>query len=197
MSGVLGSQNVEYKSKVWHEECFTCFDCKQPIRSQSFLTKGEDIYCAPCHDKKFAKKCFHCKQVRVTRGVCAHTRFQLGVPALGSRAFLCPSQPISSGGISYQDQPWHSECFVCHTCRKTLAGARFTSHEDHVYCVDCFKTDVAKKCNGCKNPITGQWFMGHFDFPHRGIVAHSFCSFIFFLSCTIITASEGLQSTNR
>lgn len=65
-------------------------------------------------------------------------------------------QPISSGGISYQDHPWHSECFVCHTCRKPLAEARFTSHENNVYCVDCFKTDVAKKCHGCKNPITGQ-----------------------------------------
>ncbi|TNN25316.1 Four and a half LIM domains protein 1 [Liparis tanakae] len=40
-----------------------CFECKQPIRTQSFLAKGDDIYCAPCHDKKFAKKCFHCKQV--------------------------------------------------------------------------------------------------------------------------------------
>lgn len=65
-------------------------------------------------------------------------------------------KPITSGGISYQDQPWHSECFVCETCRKPLAGTRFTSHEDHVYCVDCYKTDVAKKCNGCKNPITGR-----------------------------------------
>uniref|UniRef100_A0A3P9MPU0 Four and a half LIM domains 1 n=1 Tax=Oryzias latipes TaxID=8090 RepID=A0A3P9MPU0_ORYLA len=120
-----GSQNVEYKNKLWHEECFTCFECKQPIRTQSFLAKGDDIFCVPCHDKKFAKKCFHCKQA------------------------------ITSGGISYQDQPWHSECFVCQTCRKPLAGSRFTSHENHVYCVDCYKTDVAKKCHGCKNPITG------------------------------------------
>lgn len=59
-----GSQNVEYKNKVWHEECFTCIECKQPIRTQSFLAKGEDIYCSPCHEKKFAKKCFHCKQVQ-------------------------------------------------------------------------------------------------------------------------------------
>ncbi|XP_044060395.1 four and a half LIM domains protein 1a isoform X1 [Siniperca chuatsi] len=139
-----GSQNVEYKKKVWHEECFTCFECKQPIRTQSFLTKGDDIYCAPCHDKKFAKKCFHCKQ------------------------------PITSGGISYQDQPWHSECFVCHTCRKTLAGARFTSHENKVYCVDCFKTDVAKKCHGCKNPITG---FGHGTnvVNYEGYSWHEYC----------------------
>lgn len=65
------------------------------------------------------------------------------------------NQAITSGGITYQDQPWHSECFVCHTCKKPLAGARFTAHEDLFYCVDCYKADVAKKCSGCQNPITG------------------------------------------
>lgn len=62
---VSGTQNVEYKNKVWHEDCFKCFECKQPIRTKSFLTKGDDIYCTSCHDTKFAKKCFHCKKVGV------------------------------------------------------------------------------------------------------------------------------------
>ncbi|KPP59463.1 four and a half LIM domains protein 1-like, partial [Scleropages formosus] len=113
-----GSQNVEYKNNVWHEDCFTCYQCKLPIRSQSFMTKGEDIYCAACHEKKFAKA-------------------------------------ITSGGVSYQEQPWHSKCFVCYSCQKPLAGSSFTSHEEHVYCVDCYKSCVAKKCRGCQNPITG------------------------------------------
>lgn len=69
---------------------------------------------------------------------------------------VCIHQPITSGGIRYQEQPWHSDCFRCHTCRKALAETRFTTHEKNVYCVDCFKTDVAKKCHGCKNPITGK-----------------------------------------
>uniref|UniRef100_A0A3P8X057 Four and a half LIM domains protein 1 n=1 Tax=Cynoglossus semilaevis TaxID=244447 RepID=A0A3P8X057_CYNSE len=139
-----GTKSVEYKNKVWHEDCFTCFDCKQPIGTKSFLTKGEDVYCSGCHDKKFAKKCFHCKQ------------------------------PITSGGISYQEQPWHSDCFVCRTCRKPLAEARFTSHENNVYCVDCYKTDVAKKCHGCKNPITG---FGHGTnvVNYEGYAWHEYC----------------------
>ncbi len=64
-------------------------------------------------------------------------------------------QPITTGGVNYQDQPWHSECFVCSSCRKPLAGTSFTSHEEKVYCVDCYKTTVAKKCSSCQNPITG------------------------------------------
>lgn len=63
VSYVLGTQSVEYKNKVWHEDCFKCFECKQPIRTKSFLTKGDDIYCTSCHDTKFSKKCFHCKKV--------------------------------------------------------------------------------------------------------------------------------------
>lgn len=45
---------------------------------------------------------------------------------------------------------------MCHTCKKPLAGARFTAHDDQFYCVDCYKSDVAKKCSGCQNPITGK-----------------------------------------
>ncbi|TTS49340.1 Four and a half LIM domains protein 1 [Bagarius yarrelli] len=72
---------------------------------QSFGTKGDEFYCNACHEKKFAKNCARCKE------------------------------PITTGGISYQDKPWHSECFVCLTCKKPLAGARFTAHEDDFYCV--------------------------------------------------------------
>ncbi|XP_069068581.1 four and a half LIM domains protein 1 isoform X1 [Pleurodeles waltl] len=120
-----GSKNVEYKKNVWHEECFTCSQCKQAIGSGSFFPKGEDIYCVSCHEHKFAKLCVKCKNA------------------------------ITSGGINYQDRPWHSECFVCATCQKKLAGQRFTAVEDLFYCVDCYKTCVAKKCSGCNNPITG------------------------------------------
>uniref|UniRef100_G3PYX9 Four and a half LIM domains 1a n=1 Tax=Gasterosteus aculeatus TaxID=69293 RepID=G3PYX9_GASAC len=98
-----GSQNVEYKSKVWHEECFTCFDCKQPIRSQSFLTKGEDIYCAPCHDKKFAKKCFHCKQGSATAPTWCTTKASPGTStASTARSAPCrwPASASSSTEIT-------------------------------------------------------------------------------------------------
>lgn len=66
-------------------------------------------------------------------------------------------QPITSGGVSYQEQPWHSQCFVCSSCSKPLAGTSFTNHQDQAFCVECYKNCVAKKCSGCQNPITGGW----------------------------------------
>ncbi|XP_059911833.1 four and a half LIM domains protein 1-like [Gadus macrocephalus] len=120
-----GTESVEYKGNSWHNECFTCYQCKRPIGSQSFLTKGSDVYCTPCHEKKFAKQCVACKQ------------------------------PITSAGITYKEEPWHSHCFVCSACSKTLAGTSFYPHEGKNFCLGCFKSSVAQKCAGCHNPITG------------------------------------------
>uniref|UniRef100_A0A8C8D9Y1 LIM zinc-binding domain-containing protein n=1 Tax=Oncorhynchus tshawytscha TaxID=74940 RepID=A0A8C8D9Y1_ONCTS len=132
---LAGSENVEYKGEargLRHEDCFTCFHCKKNKSNQilfwlalkSFLTKGTDIYCNLCHEKKFARIC------------------------------VSFNQALTTGGVNYQEQPWHSECFVCSSCQKPLAGTRFTSHEEKAFCVDCYKTTVAKKGSGCQNPIT-------------------------------------------
>lgn len=77
------------------------------------------------------------------------------------RVLLFFLQPITTGGVNYKDQPWHSECLACFSCRKPLSGTRFTSHEEKVYCVDCYKSTVAKKCNGCQDPITGMNVHSH------------------------------------
>ncbi|XP_053542573.1 four and a half LIM domains protein 1b [Ictalurus punctatus] len=122
---LAGAESVEYKGNVFHDDCFTCYKCKKPIGSESFITKNENVYCSSCHESKFSKHCTACRK------------------------------PITAGGVNYQDQPWHSECLVCVVCVKPLAGTRFTSHEEKLYCVDCYKTNVAKKCSSCQNPITG------------------------------------------
>lgn len=74
------------------------------------------------------------------------------------REFLCPyhSQPITTGGVNYRDQPWHKECFVCIGCKQQLAGQRFTSRDDFAYCFDCFCNLFAKKCAYCTTPISGK-----------------------------------------
>nr|XP_015207082.1 PREDICTED: four and a half LIM domains protein 1 isoform X3 [Lepisosteus oculatus] len=95
-----GSQNVEYKHNVWHEDCFTCFQCKQPIRSQSFLTKGDDIYCSPCHEKKFAKHCVHCKQGSAEGPTWSPTRAAPGTTT-ASTARSAPSRwPTSASSFT-------------------------------------------------------------------------------------------------
>ncbi|XP_054422947.1 four and a half LIM domains protein 1-like isoform X2 [Pteronotus mesoamericanus] len=59
---VAGDQNVEYKGTVWHQDCFTCSNCKQVIGTGSFFPKGEDFYCVSCHEAIFAKHCVKCSK---------------------------------------------------------------------------------------------------------------------------------------
>ncbi|KAK7893520.1 hypothetical protein WMY93_022672 [Mugilogobius chulae] len=103
-----GSKKMEHKGNSWHENCFSCNRCQQPIGTRSFVQKEAHNYCLPCYEKQFALQCVHCKK------------------------------PITTGGVNYRDQPWHKECFVCIGCKQQLAGQRFTSRDDFAYCLDCF-----------------------------------------------------------
>ncbi|KAG9335314.1 hypothetical protein JZ751_005363 [Albula glossodonta] len=121
------------------KDCFRCAKCSKSLVNEPFSAVDNKIMCGKCGAREEGKRCQACYKVVVP----------------GSKNVEYKHKPITTGGISYQDQPWHSECFVCNTCKKGLANVRFTAHEDKMYCVDCFKTSVAKKCMACQNPITG------------------------------------------
>lgn len=65
-------------------------------------------------------------------------------------------QTLAKGGVTYRDEPWHKECFVCTSCKTQLAGQHFTSRDDSPYCLKCFGNLYAKKCEACAKPITGK-----------------------------------------
>uniref|UniRef100_A0A8D0ULR3 Four and a half LIM domains 2 n=1 Tax=Sus scrofa TaxID=9823 RepID=A0A8D0ULR3_PIG len=82
-----GTRKMEYKGSSWHETCFTCHRCQQPIGTKSFIPKDGQNFCVPCYEKQHALQCIQCKK------------------------------PITSGGVTYREQPWHRECFVCTACK--------------------------------------------------------------------------------
>lgn len=120
-----GTKKMEYKSRQWHEQCFKCCKCENPIGTKSFIPREKDIYCAGCYEEKFATRCVKCDKA------------------------------IQSGGVTYKNEPWHRECFTCTHCNKNLAGQRFTSRDDKPCCADCFGRLFAKRCTSCNDPITG------------------------------------------
>lgn len=122
---IPGTRKMEHKGNSWHETCFICHRCQQPMGTKSFVPKDDKNYCIPCYEKQFAMQCVQCKKA------------------------------ITTGGVTYHDQPWHKECFLCTGCKKPLTGQRFTSRDEFAYCMDCFSNLYAKKCAGCTNPIVG------------------------------------------
>ncbi|XP_031814651.1 four and a half LIM domains protein 2 isoform X1 [Sarcophilus harrisii] len=130
-----GTRKMEYRGNSWHETCFICHRCQQPIGTKSFIPKDDQNFCVPCYEKQFAMQCVQCKKA------------------------------ITTGGVTYREQPWHKECFVCTECKKQLSGQRFTSRDEDAYCLNCFCNLYAKKCAGCTNPISvprypSEWWMG-------------------------------------
>ncbi|XP_018804972.1 PREDICTED: four and a half LIM domains protein 2 isoform X5 [Bactrocera latifrons] len=120
-----GTKKMEYKTRQWHENCFCCCVCKTAIGTKSFIPREQEIYCAGCYEEKFATRCIKCNKV------------------------------ITSGGVTYKNEPWHRECFTCTHCNITLAGQRFTSRDEKPYCAECFGELFAKRCTACEKPITG------------------------------------------
>uniref|UniRef100_A0A671XSJ8 Four and a half LIM domains 2 n=1 Tax=Sparus aurata TaxID=8175 RepID=A0A671XSJ8_SPAAU len=132
-----GSRKMEHKGNSWHETCFTCQRCQQPIGTKSFIPKDNHNFCVPCYEKQFAMQCVHCKK------------------------------PITTGGVTYHDQPWHKDCFLCTSCKQQLTGQRFTSRDDFAYCLNCFCNLYAKKCASCTTPISGLGGSKYISFEER------------------------------
>ncbi|TNN19168.1 Four and a half LIM domains protein [Schistosoma japonicum] len=120
-----GSRKYEYKGSTWHEECFTCIECKQPIGAKSFVPKDDSVVCVPCYEEKYSQKCSKCNKA------------------------------IQKGGVTYKGQPWHKTCFLCTNCSCELAGQKFTSRDEKPYCADCYTQLFAKHCAKCTKAISG------------------------------------------
>ncbi|KAL3882379.1 hypothetical protein ACJMK2_028730 [Sinanodonta woodiana] len=120
-----GMKKFEYKGKQWHEQCFCCMVCKQPISNKSFIPRDQEVVCVPCYEDKFAQRCSKCNEV------------------------------INKGGVAYKNMPWHRECFTCTNCNKELAKEKFTSRDEKPFCADCYADLFAKKCCRCAKAITG------------------------------------------
>ena len=71
-----GMKKMEYKTRQWHERCFVCCVCSNPIGTKSFIPKENDIYCTSCYEDKFATKCVKCGKVIkifiISKNICGH-----------------------------------------------------------------------------------------------------------------------------
>lgn len=69
LSPAPGSRKMEYKGNSWHETCFLCHRCQQPIGTKSFIPKDNGYFCVHCFEKQFAYQCCACKKVELQQGV--------------------------------------------------------------------------------------------------------------------------------
>uniref|UniRef100_A0A8R1I0D8 LIM zinc-binding domain-containing protein n=1 Tax=Caenorhabditis japonica TaxID=281687 RepID=A0A8R1I0D8_CAEJA len=67
------------------------------------------------------------------------------------------NRPISDKLLRACGGVYHVNCFVCHSCKKSLDGIPFTlDKENNVHCVPCFHDKFAPRCAVCSRPIVPQ-----------------------------------------
>ena len=122
----------------WHDTCFVCELCKEPISSKKFMRHQDLTVCVKCYEDTFVKKCTVCKQ------------------------------PLTQGGISYNGEPYHKDCFVCVKCKISIASTAFSIKDDEMFCTDCYSNAFAKKCKACNDYIlSGEYYTLDEDTWHK------------------------------
>jgi uncharacterized CHY-type Zn-finger protein len=122
---------------VWHSTCFACLACGDPLAGKpggamivpAADGDGDDVYCAPCHERLFAVVCGGCNEI-ITEG-----------------------RAIKPGALG--DVHFHEDCFRCGDCREPLAGGKYFPVEEIPYCEDCFTDSRAVVCDACFGYISG------------------------------------------
>ncbi|CAM9404857.1 four and a half LIM domains protein 2-like [Lampetra fluviatilis] len=104
-------KGVVYKEHTYHRDCLVCIGCNTPLAGLNMCTRGELLYCEPCFEKKYSKKCTNCRQ------------------------------PITAGAkfLTHDSLEWHTECFKCKRCGLNMAGKGFVARGDDIFCGDCAK----------------------------------------------------------
>ncbi len=52
---------------------------------------------------------------------------------------------------------FHSQCYKCHECSKSLLGIPFAEKKGEIFCRECALALFAEPCSGCGKMITGQF----------------------------------------
>lgn len=55
--------------------------------------------------------------------------------------------------LSYKDRHWHSDCFLCIKCSRSLVDRPFATKEDMLMCVECYSNEYSAKCHACLKTI--------------------------------------------
>ena len=64
-----------------------------------------------------------------------------------------PSPLLFLQELFYENRHYHSHCFRCFRCDRSLADEPFTSQEEALVCSDCFCNEFSSKCVACDKTV--------------------------------------------
>ena len=107
---------IAYASdKPYHDDCFTCAECKKPLAGQQFTRKEDKILCLGDYYSLYSPKCHNCKAA--IKSECVTLKQKDGVPT----------------------RKYHPQHFLCIGCGATIGKNPFKVDLDgDPFCLKCF-----------------------------------------------------------
>lgn len=122
---VKGDKKSKYNNLEYHQDCFRCSTCYQPITKSFYNLDNNEYRCSDCQKKlETIIKCNRCSK-RITDG----------------------------SYIEYKGEPIHANCFTCHSCSQPLGNMLYVEHNNQPYCVPCHMNQFAQACAVCGRPF--------------------------------------------
>lgn len=56
----LSLQDLSYKDRHWHSECFLCIKCSHSLVDRPFAAKDDMLMCVECYSHEYSSKCHAC-----------------------------------------------------------------------------------------------------------------------------------------
>ncbi len=103
-------------NRKWHEDCFRCAGCRQPLGKQGFYEHDGQPYHAACYQDRFSPRCAHC------------------------------NQPLTGNYTTALGKTWHPSHFVCAQCGRPFDGGKFYERNGKAYCRRDFDELFGPRC---------------------------------------------------
>lgn len=120
------SDAVSFGGSTFHKECFTCNKCGKAVADSGFKERDGEIFCASCAGGA------------VGGGFCGNC-----------------GQKLSGAFVNAMGQKWHKDCFVCASCKGSLAGG-YAEKDGAPYCGKC----IQRATPTTTTTITGKKYAG-------------------------------------
>lgn len=137
---LIKEQYISAMGFSFHKDHFKCAECemylssKTPIFNRKFMfiakfyRKDEKYYCENCYSATKAKICHLCEQ------------------------------PILDNIINALNKHWHSSCFLCHSCKESINNQSFTTNNERLFHVNCYKEEFFEKCFLCGKYCENEYY---------------------------------------
>ncbi|XP_017090242.2 transforming growth factor beta-1-induced transcript 1 protein [Drosophila bipectinata] len=97
--------------RKWHDECFHCISCSQPLMSSTFYEINGYLFCKLHFQELFSSRCSGC------------------------------GEPIVKEAVVALNTKWHAACFRCQNCQEIISSCEFGINESgRPLCLDCSPT---------------------------------------------------------